>query len=244
MSNERDALIALKRLFKRIRRRCDAAFAALKGRIVSIGPALRYRRSPYRASTGRTYRALRRSKGAYGEYLLSDRLRGVAGKWLFNVYLPKKEETTEIDALFVSKKGVFVFESKNFTGRIYGSVASREWYWTTVTAKGVIKHRFFNPLMQNGAHKRALCALVGQEENVFPVVVFGRNAKLMAAPEEYDESELTTLSGLRALVKKRPDVLSEKRIEKLYAQLSPYTEVSAKEKERHLEYAKKKSRRS
>ena len=50
------------------------------------------------------------------------RLFGRNGKVLRNVYIPKEDgETTEIDLLFITAKGIFVLESKNYSGWIFGS---------------------------------------------------------------------------------------------------------------------------
>ena len=52
-------------------------------------------------------------------------------KFLFNIYIPKKgNETTEIDVLMISSKGLFVFESKNYSGWIFGGDNQKYWYQT------------------------------------------------------------------------------------------------------------------
>ena len=50
------------------------------------------------------------------------RLLGRGGKILRNVYVPKGDgEMAEIDVMCVTGKGVFVIESKNYSGWIFGS---------------------------------------------------------------------------------------------------------------------------
>ena len=45
------------------------------------------------------------------------RLLGRDGKILRNVYVPKENgETSEIDVLYITQKGIFVIESKNYSG--------------------------------------------------------------------------------------------------------------------------------
>ena len=54
--------------------------------------------------------------------------------------------------------------------------------------------------MQNSAHKKALCRLIGREEVIFPMVVFGKNTDLrVQAPKEYSK-ELMTLKRLPSAV--------------------------------------------
>lgn len=234
----KDIFLSLKKLFSRL-------FGYVRtgtDRLKTVGPKLRYRSSLYYRATARPYELLVRSKGAYGEYLLYDRLRRVKGRWLFNVYLPKKEETTEIDALLICKRGIFVFESKNFAGRIYGRADAKEWYQTVMTGKGIAKQRFFNPIMQNGAHKRALNMLIGEDCPVYPVVVFGRGCRLMIPPEEYDRNVMTTLNRLPSFLKRFRGGLSDGQIDGLYSRLLPYTQVSDGEKKKHIAYAKERYR--
>ena len=94
---------------------------------------MRYRSSLYRSSCRiAKYSDLKKDRGAYGEFLVYDALRREKGRWLFNLYLPKGEEKTEIDALLLSERGIFLLESKNFSGRVYGSVGNPEWFHTFV----------------------------------------------------------------------------------------------------------------
>lgn len=64
-------------------------------------------------------------KGRYGEMLTAGklhflRLLGHKGKVLSNVYIPKEDgETSEIDVMFLTEKGIFVIESKNYSGWIF-----------------------------------------------------------------------------------------------------------------------------
>lgn len=45
-----------------------------------------------------------------------------------NVYIPTRNgKTSEIDLLVVSKKGLFVFECKNYGGNIYGDANREKW---------------------------------------------------------------------------------------------------------------------
>lgn len=72
--------------------------------------------------------------GRYGEKLTARELKlagifGKKGKILRNIYLPKENgETAEIDVIYITKKGIFIFESKNYSGWIFGDEKSR--YWT------------------------------------------------------------------------------------------------------------------
>ena len=201
-----------------------------------------YKRSPYYgAFPQRSFDCLKKNKGAYGEYLLCHRLRKEEGKWLFNLYLPGREEQTEIDALFICKRGVFLFESKNFAGRIYGRMDQRDWVQSIKTEKGIMKQRFFNPLMQNGAHEHALFAILGKRTIVHPMVVFGNRAKLFTPVATERPLELLSLSDLKKRVRSfSPDLLDAQQIEEIYQKLQPYTQVSEYTKMAHIRRAEDK----
>ena len=75
------------------------------------------------------------------------RLFGIRGKTLRNLYVPKTDNgTTEIDLLFLTKKGLVVIESKNYSGWIFENQADD--YWTASLPNGQ-KNRFYNPVKQN-----------------------------------------------------------------------------------------------
>ena len=65
-------------------------------------------------------------------------------------------DTTQIDHIFVSKYGIFVVETKNYKGWIFGSEKQAQW-----TQKLYKKsYRFQNPLRQNYKLQKALQALL------------------------------------------------------------------------------------
>ena len=96
-------------------------------------------------------------KGDRAEKAVVNRLEGrlpAEYKVLNDVYLPLSDGTTaQIDHIVVSRYGVFVIETKNYSGWIFGKADDAEW-----TQKFYRKRETFeNPLRQNYAH---ICALV------------------------------------------------------------------------------------
>ena len=79
-----------------------------------------YVNSTYYKITKKPVLAMRTDVGSYGEYCIFKLLKSYesqGAKFLFNVYLPKGEnETTEIDVLMICSQGIYVFESKNYSG--------------------------------------------------------------------------------------------------------------------------------
>ena len=96
-----------------------------------------------------------------------------------NVTLPVPDGTTQIDHIFVSRFGVFVVETKNMGGWIFGGERDRQWTQTFPSGK---KARFQNPLRQNYRHVKAVeAALIDLRlgsEAVQSVVAFVGKAEL------------------------------------------------------------------
>jgi restriction system protein len=72
---------------------------------------------------------------------------------LNDVTLNTETGTTQIDHVIVSRYGIFVIETKNMSGWIFGSERQPEW---TQSLPGGRKFRFQNPLHQNARHVRVL----------------------------------------------------------------------------------------
>ena len=83
--------------------------------------------------------------------------------------LPVGNDTTQIDHVVVSPYGVFVIETKNYSGWIFGDSRSRVWTQTFRQSK----HKFQNPLRQNYKHTKAIESFLSlPAEYVHSVVVF------------------------------------------------------------------------
>ena len=94
---------------------------------------------------------------------------------LNNVTIPTHRGTAQIDHVIVSRYGVFVVESKNMNGLIFGR--SDDPQWTKLNRGYALK--FQNPLHQNYGHIRALSRLIGvQRDKMHSVVVFWGNCSL------------------------------------------------------------------
>lgn len=112
-------------------------------------------------------------KGVFGEFVVN-----VLANWrldkdtyhlIKNVTLLAEDGTTQIDHILVSVYGVFVVETKNLRGWIFGT--PNQTTWTQKIYKH--KNKFQNPLHQNYKHTKTLQALLGLEENqIHSVIVF------------------------------------------------------------------------
>ena len=124
-------------------------------------------------------------KGVIGEFQVNLAAKFFLDKHIYtlfkNVTLPTEDGTTQIDHVIVSRYGVFVIETKNMKGWIFGSPQQKT--WTQKIYRNTTK--FQNPLHQNYKHTQTLQAALGLDsDKVFSVVVFvGGSAFKTAMPD-------------------------------------------------------------
>ena len=122
--------------------------------------------------------------GAHGEDLTVEKLeKYVPGYYriIRNVILPISSVATEIDIIMVHEKGIFVFESKNYSGWIFGNKDQKIW---TQTLRRGRKTHFYNPIMQNRTHCEAIYNLTRvPRQYVMSYVVFSERCKLKVVPD-------------------------------------------------------------
>lgn len=116
-------------------------------------------------------------KGKKGESVISQLLFALPKDYLvFNdLYLEVDGRSVQIDHVVVSVYGIFVIETKNYSGRIFGADSSE--YWTQCLYGN--KYKLRNPLKQNFSHLLALRTLLNIPGKLFfPIVVFLNKAEL------------------------------------------------------------------
>ena len=94
---------------------------------------------------------------------------------LNNVTLSAGNGTTQIDHVVVSTKGIFVIETKHYSGWIFGDIQSKVWNQTIYKKKSY----FQNPMHQNYKHVKVIQTLFDfmPADNVINVVVFSGDAE-------------------------------------------------------------------
>src|SRR5690606_33022993 len=92
------------------------------------------------------------------KYVIHDLLLYNAGK------------SSQIGHLIIKKTGIFVIETKNYSGRIYGG--DNQKYWTQVLAYGNEKHKLYNPIFQNKSHINTLSKIIDRRDCFVSIIVF------------------------------------------------------------------------
>jgi len=91
-----------------------------------------------------------------------------------DIIIPSENGTTQIDHLLVSPYGLFIVETKNKKGWIFGSKGQKNW---TQSLYGN-NYSFQNPIRQTFRQKKILSELLGvSESNVHTIIYFVGNCK-------------------------------------------------------------------
>lgn len=156
-------------------------------------------------------------KGWIGEFIVNTLTWIVLDKKLYhlirNVTLPVEDGTTQIDHVIVSPYGIFVVETKNMKGWIFGGKNQPTW------TQKIYRHnnKFQNPLRQNYRHVKALeDALQIAPEKLHSVVVFlGRATFKTPMPEN-----VTYPLGYLKYIRSKCDVVfSEDEVERIKSRI-------------------------
>ena len=116
-------------------------------------------------------------RGRLGEQKVCSILKKLPAEYyLWNdIVLQCNGYSVQIDHIVISPYGIFVIETKNYTGWIYGTDDSDQW---TKNMYGY-RYHFGNPVKQNNSHVKALANLFCMSDNSFiPIVVFLDKANL------------------------------------------------------------------
>ncbi len=151
---------------------------------------------------------------------------------LKDVTLPTKAGTTQVDHIIISIYGIFVIETKNMKGWIFGGEHQKMW------AQKIYKHsnKFQNPLHQNYKHVKTVSEIVDvPESKVFSIVVFiGESSFKTVMPTNVLDK------GYTGYIKsKREILLSKSDVESIIKKLnSSKLESSFKTNRDHVKHLK------
>lgn len=200
--------------------------------------------SEYRESSGNNYVKTLLDKGLYGEYKTFTALRKLPGHKviLTNLYIPRRSgSTTEIDLVMINETGIYVFESKNFNGWIYGDETKKNW---TQTFSNQRKFKFFNPIWQNNVHMNALKEVLDLHMTDFykSYIVFSERCTLKKLYVESANVSVLKRNKLLLHIKKDMFAAGNKftvdEINRLESILKPYANATNKTKEAHIQSIK------
>ena len=171
--------------------------------------------------------SINREKGRIGEQIIEDNINkniDIYHKIIRNVILNKDGKETEVDIILITCTGIFVIESKNFNGYIFGN--NKHQKWTQVLSKA--NHNVFdNPIKQNEYHIDFISNNLNLDQSYFhSYIVFGDNSKLqditIGQDKLYDIKVINNKDLIENLlfdIHKDDIKLSHEQIDKMYIDL-------------------------
>lgn len=207
--------------------------------VLSIRP---FAYKTYKHETGYGFFKTFFNKGNFGEYDTYRRLTTLPGyhQVVFNLYIPTGYgATTEIDCVYIHETGLYVIESKNYSGWIFGNETDNSWLQTFANGQ---QFPFYNPVKQNIGHIRAL-------QRLFPtipsncyisVIVFSEHCTLKKVSYSQQQTCIVNRQHVKQTmltqIQQAPTIFNKQQINTIYHFLSRYTSVDADVKEQHIKH--------
>ena len=134
---------------------------------------------------------------------------------LNNITLPLANGgSTQVDHVIVSMYGIFVIETKNYKGWIFGNEKQRQWTQVVMGRK----YKFQNPLRQNYLHIKTLADLLELDMSYFHSMIAFIGECELKTRDELPEHVLT--SGMVSYVKKKQDkILTDEEVKGIVEQI-------------------------
>lgn len=177
-----------------------------------------------------------KSKGQIGEKLVNNILKKLPNNYIVikNILLKTNVGTSQIDHIVVCKKGIFVIETKNYSGLIYGD--EKQKYWVQIIGKS--KNKFFNPIWQNRGHINAVKNSISYKKvPIYSIVVFCGNCTLKSISSN---SYVIYAKELNRTIKKTKSNinLSRQDVEEIVDMLNDKNIMDKKMLKKHVKFLK------
>lgn len=152
-----------------------------------------------------------------------------------NVVLNTAGRMAQIDHVVISDFGVFVIETKNYKGWIFGSENSE--YWTQVIYRR--KERFYNPIRQNAGHIHALKKSIPELDThqFISIIVFSSKANLKV---NTNTIVTNTFGLLNAIRRHNQVVLTQEEKKNIFQAITLLDDSATYEKREHIQSIRQK----
>lgn len=152
-------------------------------------------------------------KGKEGEKETAIWLNKIEGnkQIINNITFNDNGKTRQIDHIAITEAGVFVIETKNFSGKIYGRENSKEWKQYL----GKQSFSFANPIHQNFGHTEIVKSILhGKIEKICSVIVFTRRGKLKI---EETKTKVMYVDEIKDYIENQTKVINDTQIQEIYS---------------------------
>ena len=153
---------------------------------------------------------------------------------LSNVMIKRQNGTSQIDHILIGRKGVFVIETKDYSGKIYGEQYSK--YWTQKLNGR--KNTFYNPIRQNYGHVKALEEVLNRRDIFISLIVFTNKSKIKKVKSEIPVIQVKMLK--KFIRKYKTDIgLSKDEISEIYDAINRKNIISNRAIRKHVKRLRK-----
>ena len=174
-------------------------------------------------------------QGSNGERFIAKLLQELPEGYrcLHDLLLEYEGHTVQIDHVVISEYGVFVIETKNFRGMIYGSGENKRWIQVN---KGK-KRRFYSPTIQNNRH-RIVLSKIGKLPlaKVIPLTVFVGKCELHLKDVSRVVQSNDLIPYINSITEK---ILSLSDVERIYKRLESKNITSESARRHHVVYVQR-----
>lgn len=177
-----------------------------------------------------------KDKGSIGEKIVSKKLNKLDNKYyvINDLLLATEKVTSQIDHVVISIYGIFVIETKNYSGTIYGNDVNYNWQQKI----GNKYNKFRNPIKQNYSHIKAIQYILPElkDKDFLSIIVFNRGASLKINTKY----NVIKVRKLKKTIKKHKDILLEAtEVEYIYETLLKANIKSNRMKRKHVKNIEK-----
>lgn len=168
--------------------------------------------------------------GLHGERAVSKELHRLGSRYVvFDDLLLKADNgTCQVDHVVLSPFGIFVIETKNFSGTVTGSDEWQQWYWG---GKG-FSRKIYSPVLQNARHVEVLSQVLGLSKDRFvSAVVFTGKAHIRIDTCHAVLFVSQLVPFIRLFVN---DVLSDDAVAKCHRLLQEKNITDRRQREQHV----------
>jgi hypothetical protein len=161
-------------------------------------------------------------KGAIGEGVTRLLTMGLSSEDYYkihNLMIKRNDgETSQIDHLFISQYGIFVIETKNYQGWIFGN--EKDKYWTQSIYQH--KEKLYNPIWQNKGHIKALKEVLAEygELPFISIIAFSPKATLKNIDVVSDHTYVNYQMHVTEIIRRYQEpIMSGYQARKIYEKL-------------------------
>ena len=178
-----------------------------------------------------------KSRGAIGEQIVARALGEtiVGEKYVINnlIFADRRGGSCQIDHICINRHGIWVIETKNYSGQIYGNENWRE--WTQVLSYGAVKNKHYNPVKQNATHIYSLSQQIRERDVFQNLVVFLSGADI----SNVQSSSICRVDEIPQRINADTGiVLSPVQMDRYYKRLMALKESNTISEEEHIQNVK------